>query len=79
MRKIFPVALMFLLGAFGGVAIAATTQPAKTTYVGSKNSNVYHLPTCADALKIKAANLRTFDSKEAATKAGYRACLVCKP
>ncbi len=48
-------------------------------YVGSKNSNVYHYPTCKSAQKIKPENLVTFNSAKDAQEKGYRPCKVCKP
>ncbi len=46
-------------------------------YVGSKNSNVYHLPDCPGAKRIKEENKRCFSSKEEAEKAGYRPAANC--
>lgn len=40
-------------------------------FVGSKNSNKYHLPSCAPAKRIKPENLRCFVSQAAAEAAGY--------
>jgi hypothetical protein len=48
-------------------------------FVGSKNSNVYHIPSCFEAQKIKPQNLVTFPNAKAAQAAGYRPCEVCKP
>jgi len=48
-------------------------------YVGSKNSNKYHYPTCRAAQKIKPENLVTFKSAKEAQAAGYVPCKVCKP
>lgn len=45
----------------------------------SKNSNKYHYPDCRWAQKIKPNNLIKFNSPEAATKAGYIPCKVCRP
>lgn len=43
----------------------------KCLFVGSKNSNKYHLPTCAVAKRIKTENRVCFSSKEEAEKRGY--------
>ncbi len=44
--------------------------------VGSRNSNKYHLTTCAVVKRIKAENRVCFSSKEDAEKRGYVAgCL----
>lgn len=67
-----------------------TSKPSQTSptpssaqytgpFVGSKNSNVYHIPTCFEAKKIKPQNLVTFPNAKAAQAAGYRPCEVCKP
>jgi hypothetical protein len=44
----------------------------KCAFVGSKNSNLYHLPSCASARRIKDENKRCFVSAEDAIKKGYR-------
>lgn len=46
-------------------------------YVGSKNSDVYHLPNCPGAKRINEENKRCFSSKKEAEKAGYRAAKNC--
>ena len=46
-------------------------------YVGSKNSNKYHLPTCRYAKTIKPENLVCFTSAEAAGKQGYQPDTNC--
>lgn len=48
-------------------------------YVGSKNSDKYHYPSCKWAMKIKPENLVTFKSVKEAKEKGYVACKVCKP
>ena len=48
-------------------------------FVGSKNSDVYHYPSCSSAKKIKKENEIWFNSVEEAKSAGYRPCKVCKP
>lgn len=40
-------------------------------YVGSKNSDKYHLPHCSGAQRIKESNKVWFASKEEAEAAGY--------
>jgi hypothetical protein len=57
---------------FSSIALSAE-------YWASKNSNKYHLPTCKSAQKIKPSNLVKFDTPEAAIKAGYTPCKICKP
>lgn len=57
--------------------------PSTPSYTGpywaSKNSNIYHKPSCYWAKKISSSNLIVFSSKSAAEAEGYRACQVCKP
>lgn len=48
-------------------------------YVGSKNSNKYHLPSCRYAQSIDEGNRVGWTSREEAEAAGYEACKVCKP
>jgi hypothetical protein len=51
----------------------STDLPAKNcAYVGSKNSNKYHLPTCRWAKNIKPENKVCFESAEDAAKKGYQ-------
>lgn len=49
-----------------------SSQNHKCAYVGSKNSNKYHLPTCRWAKQIKPENLVCFSSVEEATQKGYQ-------
>lgn len=51
--------------------IAAKGGVADCVFVGSKNSNKYHLPTCTVAKRIKPENRVCFASKEEAEKRGY--------
>lgn len=44
---------------------------ADCVFVGSKNSNKYHLATCLVAKRIKPENRVCFSSKEEAEKRGY--------
>ncbi len=44
----------------------------KCAFIGSKNSTLYHLPTCAPAKRIKETNKVCFASKEAAEAKGYK-------
>jgi len=48
-------------------------------YVGSKNSNKYHYPSCSGAKQIKEANKIWFNSEAEAIAAGYVPCAICKP
>lgn len=48
-----------------------------TLVVGSKNSNKYHFPWCSGAKRIKAENIVSFTSFEAARAAGYGPASNC--
>jgi methylphosphotriester-DNA--protein-cysteine methyltransferase len=48
-------------------------------YVGFKNSNKYHYPSCKWAQKIKPENLVTFKSTQEAKAAGDVPCKAGKP
>lgn len=62
---------------------AAAAPVAKATpaaaIVANKDSKTFHKAACKSAAKIKDANKTTFATAAEATKAGYRACKVCKP
>lgn len=58
------------------------SEPEPTSeyrYVGSKNSDIYHFPTCRFAKSIKSENMIWFSSVAEAKAAGYRPCGTCKP
>lgn len=77
---LFASLLLFACGQSTAPSTGTAPAPKSTTkFVGSSKSNVYHLLTCRNAKQINASNLITFDSREAAQKAGYRPCEVCKP
>ena len=46
-------------------------------YVGSRNSNKYHLPDCPGALRIKEENKIWFSSKKEAEDLGYTSASNC--
>ncbi len=48
------------------------TTPQNCVFVGSKNSDKYHLPTCRWAKQIKAENTVCFKSAEDAVSKGYQ-------
>jgi len=50
---------------------SSKTLPKNCTYVGSKNSNKYHLPTCRWAKQIKPENIVCFKSAEDAKSKNY--------
>jgi len=58
---------------------SGSTSSTSTYYVGSRNSNIYHKPSCYWADQISSYNLRTWSTTAQARAAGYRACKVCNP
>jgi hypothetical protein len=46
--------------------------PQNCAFVGSKNSNKYHIPTCRWAKQIKPENIVCFSSAEDAVSKGYQ-------
>lgn len=51
---------------------AAAVGKRDCAFVGSKNSTLYHLPTCSSAKRIKQENVVCFVSAEDAAKKGYK-------
>ncbi len=49
------------------------------SFVGSKNSNVFHKPNCRFAKQISSENLVTYPSAVAARKDARRGCRSCEP
>lgn len=60
-----------LIGAERIVSKMGEKQGVSCPLVGSRNSNKYHLVTCAVAKRIKPENKVCFTSKEDAEKRGY--------
>ena len=56
-----------------------TPVQSSGTYVGSVESDKYHVPGCRFAKKILPENEIWFDSAEDAQNAGYSPCGVCHP
>lgn len=55
------------------------TDQAAAAFVGSLESDRFHVPGCRWARNIEATNRVTFASREEASKAGYIACQTCQP
>ena len=83
--KLFRKLLVSLILAVSLINVTYTTTPAaysqeqEITYVGSRNSNKYHRPSCQWARRIKPQNLVSFRSKAEVAQAGYVQCKVCRP
>ena len=73
MKKIVVTILLLFL------VISATPIRASAAggFVGSKESNVYHVPSCHYVNRILKKNEIWFKTREAADKKGYRGCYVC--
>lgn len=54
-----------------------STEKKNCAFVGSKNSNKYHLPTCRWAKNIKPENLVCFSSVEDAVAKNYQPDKTC--
>jgi len=54
-----------------GVETSSQESAEKCLFVGSKNSDKYHSPSCHWAKRIKPENIVCFGSKDAAKKQGY--------
>ena len=63
-------------GAEQSVAATVKKPAGECPFVGSRNSNKYHLATCAVAKRIKPENRVCFTSKEDAEKRGYIASCI---
>ena len=81
-RAVAASLIVLLLVAALSAPLLASEQGQKEPerkFVGSKNSNKYHNPSCQSAQKIKPENRVYFASVAEAEKASYVACKVCKP
>ena len=57
--------------------VKAATLKSPKVYVGSKNSDKFHLPECSGAKRIKEENQIWFSSKDEALAAGYLPAANC--
>lgn len=49
------------------------------TYIGNKNSKVFHLPDCSGARNMSEKNKISLPSREYAIEQGYTPCSLCEP
>lgn len=59
--------------------ILVESANAQYLFVGSKESDVYHYPSCSAAQNIKPENLVRFVDAQDAVNRGYRPCKICNP
>lgn len=57
----------------------AKADPQSDSYIGNKNSHVFHTPDCSGVKNMNEKNKVTFESREAAVEAGYKPCSSCNP
>ena len=57
----------------------AQAQAQTVSYIGNKNSKVFHYNTCGSVDVMKDKNKVYFDSKEQAESKGYHPCKNCSP
>ena len=55
------------------------TSNTEVSYVGNKNSQVFHSADCSSAEKMSEKNKVYFNSREHAVKEGYTPCKSCNP
>lgn len=55
------------------------SKPAPITYVGNKNSKIFHNENCDSVSTTKDKNKVYFESREAAIQSGYTPCKDCTP
>lgn len=55
------------------------TLKTEGNFIGSKNSQKYHLTDCQGAKKISDHNKVWFDTEQEAAAAGYQPCAICLP
>lgn len=67
---------IILVAAFMSAPMLGCVQ-AQGQYVGSIDSDVYHLPSCNYAKQINPENRIWFASEQEAVNKGYRPCSVC--
>ncbi|MDD2353672.1 MAG: Ada metal-binding domain-containing protein [Atribacterota bacterium] len=48
-------------------------------YIGSKQSNIFHIPSCRHAERIEDYNIIYFSTRSEAINSGYKECKVCSP
>lgn len=60
------------------ISVRESVATSSSVYVGSKNSDRYHLPWCSGAQRINEENMIVFNTKAEAENAGYEPAANCK-
>lgn len=60
-------------------ATAKAAEPQEASYIGNKNSHVFHTPDCGGVKNMNEKNKVTFENREEAVEAGYHPCSSCNP
>ncbi len=69
----------FEIIADGNWTITPVTVTTSTTYVGNKNSKVFHKSSCVSVSNMLDKNKISLSSSSAAIAAGYEPCDICRP
>ena len=59
--------------------IPVAEEKSEATYIGNKNSKIFHYSTCPSVDKMKETNKIDLGSKKEAESMGYRPCKNCSP
>lgn len=58
---------------------SVSSSASTLTYVGNKNSKIFHLTSCPSVKKMQAKNKVVFESPQFALSQGYTPCKSCNP
>lgn len=58
---------------------SSALSSAASSYIGNKNSKVFHLPSCGGVKTMSEKNKVMFSSRDEALSAGYTPCSSCNP
>lgn len=61
------------------IFLTAMSVVFATSYVGNKNSKIFHYSDCSSVAKMKVENRVGFNSRDEAVGNGYRPCKKCSP
>ena len=63
----------------GELELPTAAAAKDQTYIGNRNSMVFHLPDCSGVKSMSDKNKITLSSREEAIKLGYTPCSMCDP